>query len=135
MNETVYKHSAGGVVLNDGKVLVISSEIRGSTSLPKGKLDEGESPESAAIREVKEETGYDVEIVKKLGDQTYEFDKNDTHIVKTVTYYSMCLANDLPPQQNLQDGEDFEVKWVDVAEAPQLFSFDDARDALAIALS
>lgn len=122
-------------MLNKGKVLTISSVSRNSIGLPKGTIDEGEAPEATAVREVKEETGYDVEIIEKIGDYTFEFDWTDgSHRIKTVTYYLMRLANDLAPQQNLQPGEDFEVQWMNFDEADTLFTYDEARDALKIAL-
>lgn len=135
MSEIVHKYSAGGVIINGGKILVISSALRNSVGLPKGKLDEGESPELAAIREVKEETGYDVEIIEKLDDYTFEHDWTDGKPrVKTVTYYLMRLLNDLPPQPNLQEGEDFEVKWVSADEALELLTYDDSKDAVRLAV-
>lgn len=136
MNEIVHNYSAGGVVINDDKVLLISSALRDMTGLPKGAIDEGESPELTAIREVKEETGYDAEIVRKLDEYTYEFDWTDgKHHIKTVTYYLMRLSNDLPPKANLQAGEDFTVQWVSFDEAERMLTFDEARSALKLALS
>lgn len=136
MNNIVYKHSSGGVVINKGKVLVISSASRNSIGLPKGTIDDGETPEQAAVREVKEETGYDVEIIQKLNDYTYEFDWEDgTHCVKTVTYYFMKLSNNLEPMPNLQPGEDFESKWVMPSDAFGMFTFSEAKDALKLALN
>ncbi|SDP06723.1 ADP-ribose pyrophosphatase YjhB, NUDIX family [Paenibacillus sp. yr247] len=59
--------SAGVIVLNDeGKILLIKGPRRGWEP-PGGIVELGESIESAAIREVKEETGIDIEIVKFCG--------------------------------------------------------------------
>lgn len=123
------------MVLNKGRVLTISSEIRNSIGLPKGGIDEGETPEVAAVREVKEETGYDVEIIRKLDDFTFEFDWNDgKHHIKKVTYFLMRLSNSLPPIQKLQPGEDFKVEWINVNDAMQKFTYDEGREALSLAL-
>src|SRR5690348_4880805 len=52
----VLMEAAGGVVFNDsGQILVIFRKKK--WDLPKGKLDYGETPEDAALREVKEECG------------------------------------------------------------------------------
>ena len=135
MKDIVYKHSSGGVIISEGKILTISSVLRNSVSLPKGTIDEGESPEQAATREVKEETGYDVEIVEKLRDYTYEFDWTDgKHHVKTVSYYLMKLSNTLPPVPNLQPGEDFENAWLDVSDALERLTYDEAKDAVRLAV-
>ena len=134
-SDVIYKYSAGGVVLDGNKVLVISSELRNSVGLPKGKIDKGETPEATAVREVKEETGYDVEIVDTIGDYTFEFDWTDgKHHIKTVKYYVMKLANNHAPEPNLQPGEDFEVKWLESEEALEQFTYDEAKDALRVAL-
>ena len=63
--------SAGGVVYRRGpsglEVVVCGRDSDGVWGLPKGTPDAGESLEEAAVREVSEETGLQVEIVKKLG--------------------------------------------------------------------
>ncbi len=64
---------AGVVIKQDGKYLLIqenrpnNSLVHGLWNFPAGKLDEGETLEEAAVREAKEEAGYDVELVRKLG--------------------------------------------------------------------
>ncbi len=61
---------AGAVLKKDGKFLLLQEakeSVRGQWNLPAGKVDEGETIEQAAIREVKEESGYDVELVRKIG--------------------------------------------------------------------
>jgi 8-oxo-dGTP pyrophosphatase MutT (NUDIX family) len=49
--------SAGGVLFDRDGNIVLTQEIDGSWSMPKGGIDEGEAPLAAAIREIKEETG------------------------------------------------------------------------------
>ena len=68
-NETV---KVGCVILNNkGEVLLITDKKRKIWSFPKGHAESGETLEQTALREVKEETGYDVEIIKRLSDITY----------------------------------------------------------------
>ena len=49
--------AAGGVVVHQGRVLIVHRPRYDDWTLPKGKLDRGESFEDAALREVWEETG------------------------------------------------------------------------------
>lgn len=68
-NETM---KAGCVIMNDKKeVLLITDKERKNWSFPKGHAESGETLEQIALREVKEETGYEVEITKRLTDVTY----------------------------------------------------------------
>ena len=59
--------AAGGVVLDgEGRVAVVHRPRHDDWSLPKGKLDPGESFEDAALREVEEETGVRGRLVREL---------------------------------------------------------------------
>jgi len=65
-NETV---KAGCVVVNENKEVLIISDKQGKIcAFPKGHAENDETLEQVALREVKEETGYDVKIIKRLSD-------------------------------------------------------------------
>ena len=67
--------AAGGIVLRQGQtplVAVVRLRKRNEWVLPKGKLDDGETPRAAAEREVMEETGHDVAVHEFLGTLVYE---------------------------------------------------------------
>ncbi|WP_027556864.1 NUDIX hydrolase [Bradyrhizobium sp. Cp5.3] len=67
--------AAGGIVLRRGAtplVAVVRQRKRNEWVLPKGKLDDGETPREAALREVLEETGHDVAIHEFLGTLVYQ---------------------------------------------------------------
>ena len=131
---TTYVHtpSAGGIVLHEGKVLIITSALRGSVDLPKGTIEPGESIEQTAIREIQEETGYRVRIVEDIGSLTYDYtDSHEKKWRKTVSYFLMELADNDAPVKNLQEGEDFENEWVTPEEAISRLTYDDTREMLA----
>jgi ADP-ribose pyrophosphatase YjhB (NUDIX family) len=67
----IHTESAGGVVVNpEGRVLLVS-QYGTSWSLPKGHLEEGETPLEAALREIREESGVSrLEFVRPLGSYT-----------------------------------------------------------------
>lgn len=136
MKETRYQKSAGGIVLHDGRVLTIKWRTKDAIELPKGKLDAGESIEDAALREVREETGYEVRIVSALPQISYEFDLEDgNHYHKTVNFFVMELANNDEPTPKREAQETFENLWLPFDEALRLLTFDDSRELLRKALS
>ncbi len=69
MSERV--EAAGGVVVRDGMVLLVHRPRYDDWTLPKGKLDPGESFEDAALREVEEETGLRCRLVRELPSTQY----------------------------------------------------------------
>src|SRR5258707_11976843 len=67
--------AAGGIVLRSGEtplIAVVRLRKRNEWVLPKGKLDDGETPREAAVREVVEETGHEVSVHEFLGTLVYE---------------------------------------------------------------
>jgi 8-oxo-dGTP pyrophosphatase MutT (NUDIX family) len=135
MDIKLHTLSAGGVVIRNKEVLLIYSALSNSYAFPKGTIDEGETKDVTAIREVKEETGYDVEILDFLGDYTYDFDyKDGNRYRKTVTYYLMNLTNSNKPQANLQENEDFVNVWTSVEQAYEVLTYADSKEALRRAL-
>jgi len=131
----INKISAGGVVIKDDQVLTIKWLSHKTVEFPKGTIEDGELPSETALREVKEETGYDTEILAELGDVVYEFDWEDgNHYRKTVTFYLMQLANENNPVKNLQAGEDFENYWVNINDAKEILSHDDSKEMFDRAL-
>jgi len=68
----IFHESAGAVVIVDGECLVLR---RGDEWVfPKGHLEAGEGPEDAAVREVREETGLDIQLIRSIGSTRYGFD-------------------------------------------------------------
>lgn len=109
--------SAGGVVYRavDGRIEVQLIRDRfGKMTLPKGKLEPGETAEQAALREIEEETGIAGEIVAPLLTVQYHYDKPETgRIDKTVHYY---LVRALAGELRAQPGEIGGVSWLDPME-------------------
>lgn len=87
--------SSGGVVFLGKKVLLLR-KINGDWVLPKGKIEEGETPDQTAVREVFEETGIHAEIVEFLGETAYQFKNmwsNHEVIDKNVFWYVMTARS------------------------------------------
>src|SRR3982750_1473759 len=105
--------AAGGLVSNDSMELLLIYR-RGFWDLPKGKLDEGESIEACAVREVEEETGLTNVLLDKLVGITYHeyFDEwKQRDVVKETHWFAMHVNGNqtLVPQQE-EDIKD--IKWV-----------------------
>lgn len=106
--------AAGGVVLRDGHVCVVHRPAHGDWSLPKGKLNVGESHEDAAIREVHEETGLRCTLGAPLRTEQITDRKGRP---KTVRWWIMSMLGD----DGLIPGlEVDERRWVAVDDADRL---------------
>ncbi len=134
-DRVINKHSAGGIVIHKGKVLALSWLDRDFICLPKGGIEANETAEEAATREVAEETGYTVEPVRFLGSWEYSFVENGSSFHKKVDYYLMILVNENEkPQPKREAGENFVNLWLDIDQAATKLSYNDAREALDLAL-
>ena len=104
--------AAGGVVSNEkNEVLMIFR--RNSWDLPKGKIDDGELPEQAAVREVQEETGLnDVKLGELMGYTYHTYDMKGKRILKKTWWYTMSTTETALTPQTSEDIE--EAIWVDL---------------------
>ena len=112
MPEPGLVRSAGGVVLRQQEVLLIRvSDVKGRAiwSFPKGRLDAGETPAEAALREVLEETGWCCRIDADLSTTEYWFQREGRRFRKTVVWFKMSPLE----RAGVPDGEAEDVQWVD----------------------
>ena len=126
--------AGGGLVYNEkGEVLMIFR--RGKWDLPKGKLDEGETLEECAVREVSEETGLEhLQLQDKICDTYHIYSQNGEQLLKHTAWYKMTATSNqkLKPQkaENIM-----EAKWVPIAELGPLVgrSYEAIREVLRAA--
>jgi len=123
----VVDHTAGGI-----EVVLVTPYRRRVWCLPKGTLEQWESPESAAVREVREETGLQARIVDKLDDITYWFyASSTTRVHKTVHFYLMqSLGGDVTQH----DGEIAEARMFPLLEALDLLAYPGERAVMEKAI-
>ncbi len=97
-------------------------------SLPKGHLEEGETPHEAAIREVMEETGLAGEIHGDLGVIDFWFQQDRTTIHKTVHHFLILSKGG---QLVGQEGEVDEIAWVGLDQIAMRLTHDDEKQLIS----
>lgn len=129
-------HSAGGVIFrlqnSSPEVALIATKGKTVWTLPKGVIDKGEVPETAAVREIMEETGLHGRIVELIGERSYWFYQREenTKFRKTVTYFLVEYTQGeiAPPSPEVD-----EARWVPVADAVGMVSYRSDKEILEAA--
>jgi ADP-ribose pyrophosphatase YjhB (NUDIX family) len=97
-------------------------------SLPKGHIEEGETPEQAAIREVAEETGINSTITKSLGVIDFWFMAGGKRIHKTVHHF---MFTEVGGTLLAQESEVDEVSWFPLSEIVDRLAYPDEKKLIA----
>ena len=130
--------SAGGVVLNDAREIVVIVPTRRAAdgskvlALPKGHPDGEESPLQAALREVREETGVEAEVVSSLGEVRYWYQRGGRRITKVVEFFLLRYVSGSVADH---DQEVEYARWVPATEAAETLTYAGERDMVREALS
>ncbi|HEY2311169.1 MAG TPA: NUDIX hydrolase [Gaiellaceae bacterium] len=108
--------AAGGLVVRDGKVVLVHRPKYDDWSFPKGKCVEGESDEACALREVEEETGLRCELLDEIGRTSYVDGKGRPKIVR---YWRMrALAGEFESHAEVD-----EIRWETLEDAADLLTW------------
>ena len=95
--------AAGGIVVTDGKF--VSIVRHGIPDLPKGHIEQGETPEVAAIREVEEETGItNLKIVKALPSTWHCYLEHGQWTLKRTYWYLMSTDKTIQAKPQTEEG-------------------------------
>lgn len=95
--------AAGGLVVIDNSIVAI--ERNGIPDLPKGHIEKGESPDIAALREVREETAIsNLSIIKQLPSTHHCYLLNGQWTLKQTSWYLMKTDNDFKPKPQQEEG-------------------------------
>jgi 8-oxo-dGTP diphosphatase len=110
--------AAGGVLMRDGLLAVVHRPRYDDWSLPKGKLDRGESFEDAALREVWEETGIRARLERELPEVRYTVRERP----KLVRYWLMSVESE---RDSFEPNDEVdELRWLPPGAALELLSYD-----------
>lgn len=117
----IYEKSCGAIVIDAEKVLVVKHKA-GHIGFPKGHVEKGESESETAIREVKEETGLDIEV-----DTNYRYTTNYSPkegVSKEVIFFlGKVKGGELKPQYE----EVSKVFFLPIDEALDYLNFADIK--------
>jgi 8-oxo-dGTP diphosphatase len=128
MAEAERIEAAGGVIIRPGpagepEVAIVHRPRYDDWSLPKGKLESGESFKQAARREVEEETGYRCRLERELGASSYRDHKGRKKKVR------LWLMSPVEGSFEANDEVD-ELRWLSPAEAIELLDYEHDRALL-----
>ena len=124
--------SYGGVVVRGEELLVFTPTGKRVTGLPKGGMEAGETPEQAAAREVREETGVVANVLGPLGDVRYMYRRGGRRVRKTVHFF---LCQYVEGSTEDHDHEVDEARWIALASAPSELSYPGERALIERLLS
>ncbi len=127
--------SAGGVAFRangEGFDIALIRTHEGRWQLPKGWIEEGEPPERAAVREVREEAGIDAEIVATLGTIEYWYRSTyDPEPARVHKFVHVFLLRYLDGSTDGHDSEVTEARWMPIDDALRVLAHKDERDMVA----
>jgi 8-oxo-dGTP pyrophosphatase MutT (NUDIX family) len=131
--------SAGGLVVRNmrGRAFLAVVKVKGGEvlALPKGNIEPGEKSVETAVREVREETGLDAEVVEKLGDVRYWYVRkwsDGERVFKVVSFFLLRYRGG-----SLRDYQRSEVdgaEWIPLEDAPARLEYRGERDMAVTAL-
>ena len=121
-----YEKSCGAVIFRkhhgNTELLLIKHTNGGHWSFPKGHVEPGETEAETARREVREETGLEVQIDTSFREVVSYSPRKDT--IKNVVYFlAWVKSKEIHPQPE----EVSQVKWVEISLAPKWLNYDNDR--------
>lgn len=126
----IYIKSCGFIAykeLQDVRLYLVILNSSGEYGFPKGHMEENETEYETAIRELKEETNLEVQIIEGFRHQIeYKFPDKTNVMKQSVYFLGKCIRNDIVRQES----EILEAMFVTIETALELLSFEDTKRIL-----
>jgi len=118
------REAVRGIIAKDDKILMIYSGKKNfDYKFPGGGIQKNESHNDTLIREILEETGYEIITIDESFGKVVELDipqEKDFDVVKMISYYYYCTISDSKSDQKLDDYEHdlgFSAEWINIDKA------------------
>ncbi len=138
INKLPVEHKAGALIYarkENELYFALVHDIFGYWTLSKGSAENGETPEQAAINEVKKECGLDIEIKEKIGESEYIASHPEKGKIKKHVTFFLGESEFVPVALKNESGGLDDVRWFTLAEVADLKMYDDVTGYMANAIS
>jgi len=137
IQEIVREPTAGGVVFrrdeNDGIEILLIQDAKDRWTIPKGHIEEGETAQQTAKREISEETGLtDVEVLGWLGKIHFRYRRLDKLVLMTTQIYLMRAKGDTDAikKEDYMNG----IKWFKFHDSLEAMEYEDISKLMLLAM-
>ena len=117
LEKLVFRPAVYGIIIDDSKIMVVTNRRTGKLWFPGGGVELGERMETALKREVREETGIEIEVVHFEGfeENFFYYDPLDEAFHSLLFFYSCTPKTFVPlPSHQVNDGEATNPRWVKI---------------------
>lgn len=116
-DKLIFRPAAYAAIVHDGKVLLVRIKRSGKYWFPGGAVDSGETLETTVKREVKEETGIEIEVEKFLDfKEVLFYAEREDKIFHNFSFFYLCKPKtlDLMKDGDVDDGIAEHAQWIDI---------------------